>query len=88
MFECDKCGLCCKQVGKSDIYAWLDRGDGVCKYYDNETKLCCIYDKRPIICNIDEAYKVYFKNQLSLEEYYQLNYNACQLLKEQSKEEK
>jgi len=38
MFKCDKCGLCCSNIGNSKIYKDLDRGDGVCKYLkDNLT---------------------------------------------------
>ena len=87
MFQCDKCGLCCQQVGQSELYAWLDRGDGVCKYYDEQTKLCSRYDTRPLICNVDKAYQEYFKDEMSLEEYYMLNYKACQILKEKHREE-
>jgi len=32
MFQCDRCGCCCRNLHKSEIYAELDRGDGVCKY--------------------------------------------------------
>lgn len=32
MFECDKCGSCCKNLKKIGEYFDLDRGDGICKY--------------------------------------------------------
>ena len=83
MFKCDCCGLCCMNLKKSDIYSDLDRGDGVCKYFDMETKLCSIYINRPDKCNVDKTYEVYFKNKISLEEYYQLNYEACSELKKE-----
>lgn len=51
MFICDKCGLCCMKIGESPIYSFLDRGDGICKYFDYDTKLCSIYDERPVMCN-------------------------------------
>lgn len=86
MFKCDKCGLCCMNVDKSKIYAELDRGDGICRYFDIKTKLCTIYDERPILCNIDKAYETFFKNSMSLEEYYKLNYESCKILKNENKE--
>lgn len=35
--ECKKCGKCCKR----------------CRYLDNQTKLCRIYNKRPWLCYKD-----------------------------------
>lgn len=84
MFNCDKCGLCCMQVGKSPIYAELDRGDGVCLYLNETTMLCTIYEKRPLLCNIDETYHEYFHDKMSLCEYYEFNYEVCKKLKTES----
>lgn len=81
MFKCDCCGLCCMNLKMSDIYNDLNRGDGICRYFDVETKLCLIYENRPEKCNIDKIYEKYFYNELTREEYYELNYKACRLLK-------
>ena len=85
MFVCDKCGLCCMKVGSSSIYYSLDRGDGVCKYFDISSKLCTRYNDRPLLCNIDEMYKAYFKDKMSKEEYYNLNYDVCNQFKQKQK---
>lgn len=82
MFKCDKCGLCCMNLRRSKIYSCLDRGDGVCKYYCEDTHLCSIYKNRPEICNVDKMYIKYFSNNFTLDKYYEMNYNACQMLKE------
>jgi len=82
MFNCDKCGLCCTQLRESSIYHELDRGDGVCQFFDEETRLCTIYLNRPLLCNVDDAHETYFKCKMSREEYYRLNYEACSNLKE------
>lgn len=82
MFFCNKCGLCCTQVGKSYIYKELDRGDGVCQYFDDKSKLCTIYENRPIFCRVDEMYELYFKKNMTKEEYYNLNYKSCSKFKE------
>lgn len=79
MFKCDKCGLCCKSLAGSPIYAELDRGDGTCKYLLNN--LCSIYENRPLLCRVDEAYSKIFKNYMSEEDYYSENYKICKLLK-------
>lgn len=83
MFKCDCCGLCCMNLNKSQVYDDLDRGDGVCKYFDAVSKLCTIYYERPEKCNVDRTYERFFKDKMTLEEYYQLNYEACDELKKQ-----
>lgn len=87
MFKCDRCGLCCTQLSGSSIYSELDRGDGICIFFDGEVKLCTIYPNRPLLCNVDESYEKYFKWNMSKEEYYQLNYDVCRKLKEESRRE-
>lgn len=83
MFQCKMCGRCCRNLDKSDLYNFLNRGDGVCKFLrDNE---CSIYDERPIICRVDDSYEMFFKDKLSIDEYYQLNYEGCIAIKKESK---
>lgn len=78
---CDKCGICCKNLDKNEIYYYLDSGNGICKNFDKATNLCKIYEKRPLICNVKEAYKeIYFK-YMSFKEYQKLNQEGCQNLK-------
>lgn len=79
MFKCDKCGICCKSLSGNPVYAELDRGDGTCRYLKNN--LCSIYDKRPLLCRVDEAYDKVFKGYMSEEAYYSKNYKMCKLLK-------
>lgn len=79
MFKCDCCGCCCRNLDKSEIYSHLDRGDGTCKYLSGN--LCSIYEKRPLICRIDECYDLYFCNIMRRDEYYRLNMIECQKLK-------
>lgn len=81
MFKCDKCGICCTKLKLNMLYNHLDRGDGVCKYFNTETKLCNIYNNRPLLCNIDKAYSIFFKDKMSLEDYYKKNYQICEKLK-------
>lgn len=81
MFKCDCCGLCCMNLKMSPLYADLDRGDGICKYFDLLTKMCSIYRDRPEKCNVDKTYELYYRNKISKEQYYQLNYEACKQLK-------
>ncbi len=82
MFCCDKCGLCCKKVGDSPIYTWLDRGDGICRYFDTASNLCAIYANRPILCNIDHSYEHFFQSKMPRETFYAINQAACEVLKQ------
>lgn len=79
MFNCDMCGECCRNLDKNELYAELDDGTGKCRYLVGNK--CSIYEKRPVLCNIDKSYELYFSDAMTLEEYYKLNYEACEILK-------
>ncbi len=81
MFKCDKCGLCCKKLNLSSLYKNLDRGDGVCIHLKGN--LCNIYESRPLICRVDKCYEIFFKDKMSLEEFYRLNNEMCNILKKE-----
>lgn len=83
MFKCDCCGLCCMKLKMSELYSDLDRGDGICRYFDVTSKLCSIYENRPDKCNVDKMYEKFYKDKISIEEYYELNYEVCNRLKRQ-----
>ncbi|MGM0410281.1 MAG: YkgJ family cysteine cluster protein [Bacillota bacterium] len=76
-FQCDACGICCTKLDKSKIYQELDRGDGTCIYFDEKSRLCNIYENRPLICRVDEMYEKYFKNKFTRKEYNCLNQRNC-----------
>lgn len=78
-FHCDACGACCRNLQQSSLYAELDRGDGTCRYLSGN--VCSIYEERPLLCRIDESYYAFFQREISLDEYYRLNYEACNVLK-------
>lgn len=84
MFPCNKCGACCRNLDKSDLYAFLNRGDGICIYLKGNG--CSIYDKRPLLCRIDEYYDRYFSKFYTIEEYYELNRKVCKSLQEKEGE--
>lgn len=79
MFACDQCGECCRNLDKSPIYSELDSGDGTCLYLIGN--LCSIYEKRPMLCRIDESYDLLFKDKMTRDEFYKLNQSYCTKLK-------
>lgn len=82
MFFCDKCGLCCMHIDESRLDEGMNRGDGVCIYFDEDSHLCKIYSDRPIICNVDKFYDRFLSSNCLKEEFYFANYEACKKLKE------
>ena len=79
MWSCDCCGLCCRHVGRFALMRDYALPDGSCKHLvDNK---CEIYDHRPVICNVSEMYKLFFKERMSETEYYAIQEQACALLK-------
>lgn len=77
-FPCNKCGLCCKAVSKIPELAYLADETGACIYLAGT--LCGIYEKRPILCNIDKAYDLYFSKVMTRKEWYAVNELACKTL--------
>ncbi|MFW6029502.1 MAG: YkgJ family cysteine cluster protein [Halanaerobiales bacterium] len=80
-FNCTMCGVCCTKLNRNELYKDLDRGDGICIFLNLDSKLCTIYDDRPLLCNIDKMYKEYFYKFYSQDEYYNLNKKGCNKLK-------
>lgn len=78
MFQCNKCGECCRNLDKSDLYRELDRGDGTCIYLKDD--LCSVYTSRPLLCRVDECYDIFFKSIMTKDEYELKNYEQCKLL--------
>lgn len=82
-FPCYRCGACCRQVHLSEQTAFLDRGDNVCLHFDDQSRLCRIYDNRPLVCQIQNYYKAHLADQFSWEEFVKLNLEACHQLEAQ-----
>lgn len=79
IFRCDQCGECCRNIGALEFLSDLDNGVGICKYLDGNK--CSIYEERPIVCRVDECYELYYKGKCRREEFYEINYSICEMLK-------
>ena len=80
-FKCYSCGKCCENIKDIDIYKYLDNGRGICRFYNKTEKKCKIYEIRPLICNIDRMYELYYHKIISKENYYLINKIGCKKLK-------
>ncbi len=63
MFVCEMCGECCRNLDKSELYASLHDGNGICRYLRGN--LCSVYERRPLLCRVDECYAVFVKDKMS-----------------------
>lgn len=81
-FNCSCCGFCCRCIAK--VLPKFDRGDGACKYLDEETNLCTIYEDRPLVCRVDDAYDVLGEEKLGMSrlEWYEKNHACCRDIQE------
>ena len=77
MFPCERCGCCCRRVGEVFFARHMAKPDGVCKYLDEATNLCTIYNERPIFCRVDELYEKNLSDKISREDFYRINKEVC-----------
>jgi uncharacterized protein len=80
-FPCNSCSLCCQNIGHIEPLRQNDRGDGVCKYLENNQ--CSIYEDRPLICRIDDMYDQVYHKYFSKHDYYVENAKSCKILQKE-----
>lgn len=83
-FNCDCCGICCRNIEHVPQLKEYDNGNGKCIYLTDDNK-CSIYNNRPEICNVDLIYKKVYSNMYTRDEFYKLNYEVCFQLKKNYK---
>jgi len=67
--------------GISQIAAELNNGSGTCKYFDSDSRLCRIYDSRPIICNNKKFYDQNLKNVMTRENFDEILILSCESIR-------
>lgn len=83
VFHCIQCGECCRHIDRVPVLKKFHDGNGVCKYLDKNTNQCRIYNQRPVICNVSQAYDKFFVHKYTEKEFLQLNYDACRNLRKE-----
>ncbi|RRD91529.1 YkgJ family cysteine cluster protein [Conchiformibius steedae] len=81
-FPCNACGKCCRLVNQSEQTAFLDRGDGVCRHFDESAKLCSIYATRPLVCRVEDYYVVHLSEMMTWQDFVQMNVSICDKLQQ------
>ena len=79
-FSCNNCGACCKSILLSTQTDWLDRGDGICRHFDENKNACGVYVNRPDVCNVRAMYDERYKYDFSWPEFVAINQKACEKL--------
>lgn len=75
-YPCTKCGLCCQHIEHIPELKMFDLGNGTCRYFNPKVG-CVIYDDRPLVCKIDEYFKLVKSEFSSKLTFYQANANVC-----------
>lgn len=83
-FPCTSCGLCCKKIGITPEFFKLNRGDGICRYFNDDTNLCSIYENRPIVCRIEDYYRKYLSELYKWDDFVAINLKVCDTLQKDS----
>jgi hypothetical protein len=82
MFPCTGCGLCCQNISNIEELKAFDLGNGVCKYFDNKTNNCLIYENRPDICRVEKMFDMKYHQYFTKKEFYLKNAEVCNQLQE------
>jgi len=80
MFPCSGCGLCCQNIETVKELKEFDLGNGICRYFDIDTKECAIYNDRPDICRIDKMFEIKYHSFFTKETFYKENAKVCNRL--------
>ena len=81
-FPCTACGKCCRHVDLSEATAYLSRGDGICRHFDKQTKLCTIYHERPLVCRVEDYYRSHLATEYTWPQFVAVNLEICARLPE------
>ena len=76
-FPCNGCGKCCRKVANSPQTMWLDRGDSVCRHFDEIQNSCTIYENRPLICRVEDYYEKYLSDKIPWNKFVEINVKIC-----------
>lgn len=79
-FPCTACGQCCRLVYLNEQTAYLNRGDGVCRHFDEQHNLCSIYENRPLVCNIKQYYRTHLSDDVTWNDFVKINWEICEQL--------
>ena len=95
-FACVNCGICCQHIDRAkwninlfdkyiqnEIRNFKYKHDdtGRCEMLGEDNK-CNIYNNRPTLCNVKKLWEKYYKNTISLKDFYIKQNESCNMLME------
>ncbi|EKB13683.1 TPA: YkgJ family cysteine cluster protein [Aeromonas veronii] len=86
MFKCDGCGHCCENLQRNEVMQDMHSGDGICHFFNKVSRKCNIYENRPLVCRVDDYFRLHMVGSMSKSEYYKANIHYCDLIKKINKE--
>jgi Fe-S-cluster containining protein len=103
IFECDRCGSCCRLIGKilsnqdnKKISAELIEEYKKFPYPINKDgscsmlkeNRCTVFVVRPLVCNSERVYRTFYSKTISKQEAIAIHEKGCIKIKEWNKNEK
>ncbi|ARD39379.1 hypothetical protein F8538_14215 [Edwardsiella ictaluri] len=55
-------------------------------FFNQNDRRCKIYESRPLICRVDDYFRMVLKDSITIEEYYRINSHYCDIMKNIKKE--
>lgn len=79
---CRRCGCCCWTLTQNpQLFDYMIDDHGGCKYLDRETRLCRVYERRPLMCRVDDLYDALYSSVCTRAEYYAQQAASCLLIR-------
>lgn len=90
-YECKQCGRCCQHLEfvrkphkLKEPVRHLAKGfpfkvyNGVCEMFKDGK--CSCYNSRPLLCNVEKMWEVYYSHLYTKEQWFQHNKLGCEVL--------
>ncbi|MGL4482069.1 MAG: YkgJ family cysteine cluster protein [Lactococcus garvieae] len=49
-------------------------------FFNQNDRRCKIYESRPLICRVDDYFRMVLKDSITIEEYYRINSHYCDIM--------
>lgn len=75
-FECIACGACCRRAGLIPGFPEPTDETGRCVHLMPDNR-CSIYERRPLICNVDQVWDEHLAGTITRERWHRLIHAGC-----------
>lgn len=79
---CKRCGHCCFTITQNpQLFDGMIDDHGGCLHFDHERRLCKVYERRPLMCRVDDLYDALYTGVCTRAEYYAAQAASCLLIR-------